>query len=39
MGAAAIFNRPDHEDASGYLANAASGDASGVVVIHAVTGA
>ncbi|WP_407114647.1 dienelactone hydrolase family protein [Bradyrhizobium sp. LMG 9283] len=38
MGTALIFKRPDNGDASGYLANAASGNAPGVVVIHAVWG-
>lgn len=38
MGTAVAFKRPDDEDASGYLANAASGDAPGVIVIHAVWG-
>jgi carboxymethylenebutenolidase len=34
MGAAIDFKRPDGGDAKGYLANAASGDAPGVVVIQ-----
>jgi carboxymethylenebutenolidase len=34
MGAQITFKRPDGKDAKGYLANAASGDAPGVVVIQ-----
>jgi carboxymethylenebutenolidase len=34
MGAEITFKRPDGRDAKGYLANAASGDAPGVVVIQ-----
>ena len=34
MGAEIEFKRPDGQDAKGYLANAASGDAPGVVVIQ-----
>jgi carboxymethylenebutenolidase len=34
MGAEITFKRPDGKDAKGYLANAASGDAPGVVVIQ-----
>lgn len=38
MGTVFTFKRPDDRDVSGYLANAASGNAPGVVVIHAVWG-
>src|ERR1700747_190086 len=34
MGTVITFKRPDGKDASGYLANAARGDAPGVVVIQ-----
>ena len=34
MGASITFKRPDGKDASGYLANAAQGDAPGLVVIQ-----
>src|SRR5262249_58355515 len=34
MGTIITFKRPDGKDASGYLANAARGDAPGVVVIQ-----
>jgi carboxymethylenebutenolidase len=34
MGAGITFKRPDGKEAKGYLANAASGDAPGVVVIQ-----
>jgi carboxymethylenebutenolidase len=34
MGAEPTFKRPDGGDAKGYLTNAASGDAPGVVVIQ-----
>src|SRR6478752_5730841 len=34
MGTSIIFKRPDGKDASGYLANAARGNAPGVVVIQ-----
>src|SRR3569833_2110725 len=34
MGTAITFKRPDGKDASGYLANAARGNAPGVVVIQ-----
>ncbi len=34
MGTVITFNRPDGKEASGYLANAARGDAPGVVVIQ-----
>src|ERR1700753_695194 len=35
MGTTITFKRPDGKDASGYLANAARGNAPGVVVIQA----
>ena len=34
MGAEIEFKRPDGQDAKGYLTNAASGDAPGVVVVQ-----
>jgi carboxymethylenebutenolidase len=34
MGTAITFKRPDGKDASGYLANAARGNAPGIVVIQ-----
>jgi len=34
MGTSITFKRPDGKDAGGYLANAARGDAPGVVVIQ-----
>src|ERR1700750_3483129 len=34
MGTSITFKRPDGKDANGYLANAARGDAPGVVVIQ-----
>ena len=34
MGTIITFKRPDGKDASGYLANAARGDAPGLVVIQ-----
>jgi carboxymethylenebutenolidase len=34
MGASVTFNRPDGQEATGYLANAARGDAPGLVVIQ-----
>lgn len=34
MGAGIDFERPDGGDAEGYLANAASGEAPGIVVIQ-----
>jgi len=34
MGTSISFKRPDGKDASGYLANAARGNAPGVVVIQ-----
>lgn len=38
MGTVVVFKRPDGNDASGYLANAASGSAPGVVVVQAMWG-
>jgi dienelactone hydrolase len=38
MGAHIVFKRPDGHEAKGYLANAARGDAPGVVVIQEMVG-